>query len=150
VVSVLSGNRNFEGRVHPEVRANYLASPPLVVAYALSGTIDKDLTKEPLGKGKDGKDVFLKDIWPTSSEIEETIRTSLGEAEFKKVYSDVFLGDERWQKLETPKGELYAWDVESTYVRNPPYFEDMAKEPIAPRDIVGARCLAVLGDSITT
>jgi aconitate hydratase len=150
VVSVLSGNRNFEGRVHAEVRANYLASPPLVVAYALAGSIDVDLTKEPIGKGKDGKDVFLKDIWPTTKEVADTVHAALTEESFKKVYADVFKGDERWQKLETPKGDRYAWDGASTYVRHPPYFEGMGKDAPPIKDVVGARALAVLADSITT
>jgi aconitate hydratase len=150
VVSVLSGNRNFEGRVHPEVRANYLASPPLVVAYALAGSIDVDLTKDPIGKGKDGEDVFLKDIWPAPAEIERTIRESLTEESYRKVYAKVFEGDERWRKLETPVGELYQWEPSSTYVRHPPYFEGMPREAPPVRDINGARILAMLGDSITT
>ncbi len=150
VASVLSGNRNFEGRVHAEVRANYLASPPLVVAYALAGTVDIDIGKDPLGKGKDGKDVFLKDIWPTNAEVQKVIAASLSQEEFKKVYSDVFKGDERWQKLAVPEGDLYAWDDASTYVRNPPYFDGMGKEPPPVQDIAGARVLAKLADSITT
>jgi aconitate hydratase len=150
VVSVLSGNRNFEGRVHAEVRANYLASPPLVVAYALAGTVDIDLTKDPLGKGKDGKDVFLKDIWPSSAEIEKTIAASLSTDAFVRVYADVFKGDEHWNKLEVPAGQLFSWQESSTYVRHPPYFEDMTREVPKVTDIVGARALAMLGDSITT
>ncbi len=150
VTSVLSGNRNFEGRVHAEVRANYLASPPLVVAYALAGTVNIDLAKDPLGKGKDGKDVFLKDIWPTNAEVQKAVDAALTSESFKKVYADVFKGDERWQKLEVPTGETYAWQPKSTYVRHPPYFEGMTKDVPAVNDISGARVLAVLGDSITT
>ncbi len=150
VVSVLSGNRNFEGRVHAEVRANYLASPPLVVAYALAGTVNIDLTKDPLGKDKDGKDVFLKDIWPTSDEIEKTVGKALNEEMFSSVYADVFKGDEHWQKLAVPEGERYAWDDTSTYVRHPPYFEHMTREVPPVKDIASARVLAMLADSITT
>ena len=150
VASVLSGNRNFEGRVHPEVHANYLASPPLVVAYALAGTVNIDLQKDPIGKGKDGKDVFLKDIWPTNKQVADTVLACLTPESFKKVYADVFKGDERWQKLAVPAGDRYAWDDKSTYVRHPPYFENMTKEPGAVHDITGARVLAILGDSITT
>ncbi|HEX7603650.1 MAG TPA: aconitate hydratase AcnA [Polyangiaceae bacterium] len=150
VASVLSGNRNFEGRVHGEVRANYLASPPLVVAYALAGTVNIDLAKDPLGKGKDGKDVFLKDIWPTNEQVAKAVAAALTEESFKKVYADVFKGDERWQKIEVPTGERYTWDAASTYVQHPPYFEGMTKEPLPVTDIHSARVLAVLGDSITT
>jgi aconitate hydratase len=150
VTSVLSGNRNFEGRVHAEVRANYLASPPLVVAYALAGTVDIDLAKDPIGKGKDGKDVFLKDIWPTNAEVAKAVETGLSSESFRKVYADVFKGDERWQKLDVPTGETYTWDAKSTYVRHPPYFEGMTKDVPAVKDVTGARVLAVLGDSITT
>jgi len=150
VVSVLSGNRNFEGRVHAEVRANYLASPPLVVAYALAGTVNLDLDKDPLGKGKDGKDVFLKDIWPTTTEVEKALAASLSQESFERVYSDVFKGDERWQKLEVAEGELFAWQDASTYVQHPPYFEHMTRDVPPVADVVGARALAKLGDSITT
>ena len=150
VAAVLSGNRNFEGRVHAEVRANYLASPPLVVAYALAGTVDIDLAKDPLGKGKDGKDVFLRDIWPTNEQVAKAVAAALTEESFKKVYADVFKGDERWQNIEVPTGERYTWDAASTYVQHPPYFEGMTKEPLPVTDIHGARVLAVLGDSITT
>ena len=149
-VAVLSGNRNFEGRIHPQVRANYLASPPLVVAYALAGRMDMDLYSEPLGNDQKGNPVYLKDIWPTPEEIREEIRKSVKSEMFKKEYSDVFDGDERWKKMPTPEGELFAWDANSTYVREAPYFEGMAKTPSKPKDITGARVLALLGDSITT
>ncbi len=150
VASVLSGNRNFEGRVHPEVRANYLASPPLVVAYALAGTVNIDLSKDPIGKGSDGNDVFLKDIWPSNKEVADAVAASLTAESFKRVYSDVFKGDARWQNLAVPAGDRYAWDDASTYVRHPPYFEGMAATAGAVSDISGARVLAILGDSITT
>src|SRR5712692_2987489 len=149
-VAVLSGNRNFEGRIHPQVRANYLASPPLVVAYALAGRMDVDLYNEPLGKDQKGNPVYLKDIWPTPEEIREEIRKSVKSEMFKKEYSDVFNGDERWKQMPTPEGELFAWDADSTYVREAPYFEGMGKTPSKPKDITGARVLALLGDSITT
>jgi aconitate hydratase len=148
--AVLSGNRNFEGRIHPQVRANYLASPPLVVTYALAGRMDIDLSKEPLGDDSKGSPVYLKDIWPTPEEINEEIRRSVRSEMFKKQYSNVFEGDERWNKMPTPQGELFAWDADSTYVREAPYFEGMTKAPAMPKDITGARVLAVLGDSITT
>jgi aconitate hydratase len=148
--AVLSGNRNFEGRIHPQVRANYLASPPLVVAYALAGRMDMDLYSEPLGTDTKGAPVFLKDIWPTPEEIREEVRKSVRSEMFKKEYGEVFEGDERWKKMPTPEGELFAWDPNSTYVREAPYFEGMTKTPSAPKDIAGARVLAVLGDSITT
>ena len=149
-VAVLSGNRNFEGRVHPQIRANYLASPPLVVAYALAGRMDIDLYNEPLGNDQRGNPVYLKDIWPTPEEIREEIRKSVKSEMFKKEYGDVFNGDERWKKMPTPEGELFAWDADSTYVREAPYFDGMTKAPSAPKDITGARVLALLGDSITT
>jgi aconitate hydratase len=148
--AVLSGNRNFEGRVHAEVRANYLASPPLVVAYALAGTVDFDPFKEPLGAGSDGKPVFLKDVWPTRAEVQAAIDKCIDRAMFEKVYGAVFDGDEEWKKLSVPSGDLYAWDPKSTYVKNPPYFQGMARAAGAVTDIVGARVLLVLGDSITT
>ena len=148
--AVLSGNRNFEGRIHPQVRANYLASPPLVVAYALAGRMDIDLYNEPLGKDSSGQDVFLKDIWPAPEEVRAEIRKSVRAEMFQKEYGEVFEGDERWQKMPTPEGELFAWDPSSTYVREAPYFAGMSKTPSAPQDITGARVLAVLGDSITT
>jgi aconitate hydratase len=150
VASVLSGNRNFEGRVHSEVRANYLASPPLVVAYAIAGRVDVDLTEEPLGIGKDGKPVFLKDIWPAQQEIDDVLRKTVKSESFKRIYADVYKGPEEWETLAIPEGDLYRWDVKSTYVKHPPYFEGMTKTPGAITDIAGARALAVLGDSITT
>ncbi len=150
VGAVLSGNRNFEGRVHAEVRANYLASPPLVVAYALAGRVDIDLNKDALGNGKDGKPVYLKDIWPTRSEVDAVVHSSVRAEAFKKVYAEVFKGDVQWQKLPVPAGDIYEWDPKSTYVKHPPYFENMGQAPSPVTDIVGARCLAVLGDSITT
>ena len=148
--AVLSGNRNFEGRIHPQIRANYLASPPLVVAYALAGRMDIDLYNEPLGNDSNGNPVYLKDIWPTPDEINGEIRRSVRSEMFKQEYSNIFDGDERWKKMPTPEGELFAWDADSTYVREAPYFEGMTKTPSKPRDITGARVLAVLGDSITT
>jgi aconitate hydratase len=150
VCSVLSGNRNFEGRVHPEVRANYLASPPLVVAYALAGRIDMELDKEPLGAGKDGKPVFLHDLWPTQKEITDTVQKCVKAEMFSRVYRDVFTGDSHWQKMAVPTGDRFAWDAKSTYVKHPPYFENMPKQPSPIGDIKGARVLALLGDSITT
>ena len=150
VAAVLSGNRNFEGRVSPDVQANYLASPPLVVAHALAGTVTKDLTKEPLGTGKDGKPVYLKDIWPTSQEVQEFIEKNVTRQIFAAKYADVFKGDENWQKVQVPAGETYAWDDQSTYVRNPPYFENMPKVPAPLKNIDGARILGLFGDKITT
>ena len=150
VASVLSGNRNFEGRINSEVRANYLMSPPLVVAFALAGRIDIDLRKDPIGKSRDGKPVYLVDIWPSQQEVEEAIQTSIDSTMFRKSYGEVFAGDERWRSLAVPKGETYAWDKNSTYIRRAPYFDDMALEPAAVEDIEGARVLAVLGDSVTT
>ncbi|MCH6545053.1 MAG: aconitate hydratase AcnA [Deltaproteobacteria bacterium] len=149
-VSVISGNRNFEGRIHPRVRANYLASPPLVVAYALAGRMDVDLYKDPLGEDSKGKPVFLKDIWPAPEEIRETIQSSLQSDMFKKQYAEVFEGDKTWQELPVPEGMLFAWDANSTYVREAPYFIDLPRQPKALQDINGARTLAFLGDSITT
>jgi aconitate hydratase len=149
-VSVLSGNRNFEGRIHPLVRANYLASPPLVVAYALAGRMDFDMSSEPLGNGKDGKPVYLRDIWPSPQEIESTVRASVSTAMFKKEYGEVFNGDSRWQGLKIPTGDLYAWDPKSTYIKDPPFFENISKTPAPLADIRGARVLAMLGHSITT
>jgi aconitate hydratase len=150
VVSVLSGNRNFEGRINPDVKMNYLASPPLVVAYAIAGTMDIDLFDDPLGTGSDGQPVYLRDIWPTPTEVEQTIAAAIDPQMFTRRYADVFAGDERWQQLPTPSGSTFAWDQDSTYVRKPPYFEGMAPEPAAVTDIAGARVLAKLGDSVTT
>ncbi len=150
VASVLSGNRNFEGRINSEVRANYLMSPPLVVAFALAGRIDTDLRKDALGKGKDGQPVFLADIWPTQREVEEAVEQSVTAEMFTKSYADVFAGDERWRGLSVPKGQTYAWDKDSTYIRRAPYFDDMKIQPSQVGDIRSARVLAVLGDSVTT
>jgi aconitate hydratase len=149
-VSVLSGNRNFEGRINPDVKMNYLASPPLVVAYALAGTMDLDITTEPLGIGSDGKPVHLADIWPSAKEIDEVIAATIGAAGFSTAYQDVFAGDEQWQSLPTPEGKTFEWAAESTYVRKPPYFEGMQAEPAPVTNIAGARVLAKLGDSVTT
>jgi aconitate hydratase len=150
VCSVLSGNRNFEARIHPEVKANYLASPPLVVAYALAGRLDLDLTKEPLGLDADGKDVFLTDLWPSPEQVRDTIAEAVSEEMYRRTYADVFSGDENWAALPVPEGDLFAWDPGSTYVRLPPYFEGMSAEPGTVEDIVGARCLVMVGDSVTT
>jgi aconitate hydratase len=150
VCSVLSGNRNFEGRIHPEVRASYLASPPLVVAYALAGTIEKDLTREPLGTTPDGEPVYLWEIWPTPEEVQEVVTNSVKPELFADRYSQVFTGDERWQSLPVPEGDLYKWDPNSTYVREPSFFQDLSPEPGPITGIEGARVLARLGDSITT
>jgi aconitate hydratase len=150
VVSVLSGNRNFEGRINPDVKMNYLASPPLVVAYALAGTMDIDLANEPLGTGSDGQPVFLNDIWPSPTEIQEVIASAVAGEMFTRDYADVFAGDERWRSLPTPEGDIFTWDGDSTYVRKPPYFEGMTREPEPVADIDGARVLAKLGDSVTT
>jgi aconitate hydratase len=150
VCSVLSGNRNFEARIHPEVKANYLASPPLVVAYALVGRMDVDLTTEPVGQGSDGEDVYLRDIWPTVEEIDATVKSAVEGDMFRRTYADVFTGDERWRSLEIPEGDLYDWREESTYVRRPPYFDGMSPEPGTVEDIGGARCLVQVGDSVTT
>ena len=149
-VSVLSGNRNFEGRINPEVRANYLMSPPLVVAFALAGRIDIDLNKDPLGAGRDGKPVFLRDIWPSQREVVDTIQRSIQSSMFRKTYSEVFQGDERWRSLDVPSGETFAWDPNSTYVKHPPYFVDMPVKPPEMKDIKHARVLLKLGHSITT
>ncbi|AGM06349.1 aconitate hydratase [Amycolatopsis keratiniphila] len=149
-VSVLSGNRNFEGRINPDVKMNYLASPPLVIAYALAGTMDFDFETQPLGQDTDGNDVFLKDIWPSAKEIQETIDYAITQEMFTKDYADVFDGGERWKSLPTPEGKTFDWDAESTYVRKPPYFEGMQAEPAPVTDISGARVLAKLGDSVTT
>jgi aconitate hydratase A / 2-methylisocitrate dehydratase len=148
--SVLSGNRNFEGRVHPEVRMNFLASPPLVVAYALAGTLDLDLTSEPLGHGADGQPVYLTDLWPSDHEVQELLTRSIDSKMFQQRYASVFAGDEHWSGIKVPAGKLYTWDAKSTYVKSPPYFEGMSRTPPALSDIHGARALAVLGDSVTT
>ena len=150
VTAVLSGNRNFEGRISPEVKMNYLASPPLVVAYAIAGTMDHDFEKDSLGKDTDGKDVYLKDIWPSPQEIQSVIDSSISSEMFKKDYATVFEGDHRWKSLATPTGKIFEWDAKSTYVRRPPYFDGMPKQPTPVTDISGARVLAILGDSVTT
>jgi aconitate hydratase len=149
-VAVLSGNRNFEGRIHPLVRANYLASPPLVVAYALAGRMDMDLTTEPLGNDRAGKPVFLRDIWPSPQETEAAVRTAVTSEMFRKVYGEVFEGDAHWKSLPIPEGDLYKWDSKSTYIKLPPYFENMPKTPPALSDVRNARVLVMLGDSVTT
>jgi aconitate hydratase len=150
VVSVLSGNRNFEGRINPDVKMNYLASPPLVVAYALAGTMDIDLLSDPIGKDSDGNDVLLADLWPSPKEIQEVINDTVASSGFSSSYADVFAGDERWQSLDVPGGDAFEWQESSTYVRRPPYFDGMDREPAPIHDIVGARVLAILGDSVTT
>ena len=147
---MLSGNRNFEGRINPDVKMNYLASPPLVIAYALAGTMDFDFDTEPLGMGTDGEPVFLKDIWPAPVDVEATIQQAISQEMFTTDYADVFAGDERWQSLPTPEGNTFDWDADSTYVRKPPYFDGMQLEPSPVTDITGARVLAKLGDSVTT
>jgi aconitate hydratase len=149
VAAVLSGNRNFEGRVNPLTRANYLASPPLVVAYALAGTMDLDLETEPLGTGSDGKPVFLREVWPTGEELCKAMAAVTADR-FREEYGHVFDGDEQWKKMPSPTGDRYEWDARSTYIKRPPFFEGMAAIPAAPRDVRGARVLALLGDSITT
>ena len=150
VTAVLSGNRNFEGRISPDVKMNYLASPPLVIAYGIAGTMDFDFESDPLGRDGDGNDVFLSDIWPTQKEIDDTIASSINRQMFVDSYADVFTGDERWRNLPTPEGNTFAWDPKSTYVRKPPYFDGMPAEPTPVTDIKGARVLALLGDSVTT
>ncbi len=150
VAAVLSGNRNFEGRINPDVKMNYLASPPLVVAYALAGTMDIDFDTEPLGTDTDGNPVYLRDIWPSPEEIQEVIDSAIAAEMYQRAYSDVFAGDERWRSLPTPTGDTFSWDPNSTYVRKPPYFDGMPLEPEPVSDIVGARVLAKLGDSVTT
>ncbi|MBX9639908.1 MAG: aconitate hydratase, partial [Mycobacteriaceae bacterium] len=150
VTAVLSGNRNFEGRISPDVKMNYLASPPLVIAYAIAGTMDFDFENDPLGQDNDGNDVFLKDIWPTTQEIEETIASSINRDMFAESYADVFKGDDRWRSLPTPEGNTFEWAEDSTYVRKAPYFDGMPAEPEPVKDIKGARVLALLGDSVTT
>ena len=150
MVSVLSGNRNFEGRINPDVKMNYLASPPLVVAYAIAGTMDIDLNNDPLGFDEAGNGVFLADIWPSAQEIQAVIDSAVSSDMFIARNSDVFAGDERWQSLPTPTGDTFAWDAKSTYVRKPPYFEGMGTTPSEVQDITGARVLLKLGDSVTT
>jgi aconitate hydratase len=150
VVSVLSGNRNFEGRINPDVKMNYLASPPLVIAYALAGTMDFDFGSEPLGRDADGRPIFLRDIWPSAGEVQEAIERSITQEMFTTDYADVFAGDDRWRSLPTPEGSTFAWDPDSTYVRKPPYFDGMGAEPEAVTDVSGALVLAKLGDSVTT
>jgi len=150
VVSVLSGNRNFEGRINPDVKMNYLASPPLVVAYALAGTMDIDLTSEPLGTGPSGQPVYLSDLWPSPAEVSHIVQNAVAAEMFTRDYADVFAGDDRWRELEVPPGQTFAWDPESTYVRRPPYFDGMPAEPEPVTDVHGARVLALLGDSVTT
>ncbi len=151
VCSVLSGNRNFEGRIHPEVKMNYLASPPLCVAYALAGRMDLDLYKEPLGQSTDGEDVYLRDIWPSAADVNAAIESAIESDMFRKSYGEVFEGDENWNELEVPEGDRYAWDEDSTYVKRPPYFEGMdADAPDGFEQITGARAIARLGDSVTT
>jgi len=149
-VAVLSGNRNFEGRIHPLVRANYLASPPLVVAYALAGRMDLDITTEPLGNDTAGKPVYLKDVWPTPQEVETAVRAAVSTSQFTKEYGEIFEGDARWKSMPIPKGDTYKWDPNSTYIKMAPYFENMPKTPPSLSDIRDARVLAVLGDSVTT
>jgi aconitate hydratase len=150
VAAVLSGNRNFEGRIHPDTKLNYLASPPLVVAYALAGSLDMNITTEPLGTGSDGQPVYLRDIWPTEKEIADVVGQAIQSQMFSTSYDDVFAGDDRWNTLQIPEGKIFEWDDASTYVRKPPYFEGMAAEPAPITDIVDARVLLMLGDSVTT
>jgi aconitate hydratase len=150
VVSVLSGNRNFEGRINPDVKMNYLASPPLVIAYALAGTMDIALDSDPLGQDAEGNDVYLRDLWPSPAEVDRVIAESVTKEMFSNDYADVFAGDDRWRSLPTPTGDTFEWADDSTYVRKPPYFEGMQREPSPVRDITGARVLAKLGDSVTT
>jgi aconitate hydratase len=150
VAGVLSGNRNFEGRINPQVKMNYLASPPLVVAYALAGEMDKDLTTEPLGLDRNGAPVYLKDIWPTPDEVKQAIAVAVKPAHFKKAYGEVFDGDKNWQSLKVPKGRTYNWEDDSTYVRKPPFFDELSKQPAPIMEITGARVLVMLGDSVTT
>ena len=150
VCSVLSGNRNFEGRIHPECKMNFLTSPPLVIAYALAGTMHADLLREPLGSGSDGRPVYLRDIWPSTQQIKQVIDTCVHADMFTTGYSDVFSGDDNWRGLDVPSGDMFTWQSTSTYVRNPPYFDGMSREPDPVTDITGARVLAKLGDSVTT
>jgi aconitate hydratase len=150
VAAVLSGNRNFEGRIHPQVRASYLASPPLVVAYALAGTVDIDLQTEPIGRDRDGKPVFLREIWPSSDEIKQTIASAIDTGIFKETYDHIFDGEERWAALQVPTGAVYEWDDASTYLREPPFVQGIPDEPRSITDITGARVLVMVGDSVTT
>src|SRR5439155_9025996 len=150
VCAVLSGNRNFEARIHPEVKANYLASPPLVVAYALAGRMDVDLLSEPLGHDGDGNSVYLHDLWPSPEEVQEVVTSTIRSEMYRRTYADVYTGDEQWRALETPGGEVYDWEESSTYIRRPPYFDGMSREPEPVEDVSGARCLVVAGDSVTT
>jgi aconitate hydratase len=150
VAAVLSGNRNFEGRINPDVKMNYLASPPLVVAYALAGSMDFDFESQPLGVDKEASDVYLRDIWPSQKDVSDTIASAINQEMFVTNYADVFKGDERWRNLPTPSGNTFEWDADSTYVRKPPYFDGMPAEPEPVGDITGARVLALLGDSVTT
>ncbi|MDX6265852.1 MAG: aconitate hydratase, partial [Frankiales bacterium] len=150
VVSVLSGNRNFEGRINPDIKMNYLASPPLVVAYALAGTMDMNITAEPLGQDQDGNDVYLRDIWPTPADVAKVVGEAITENMYADSYADVFAGDDRWRAIPVPAGDAFTWDPASTYVRKAPYFDGMEREPEPLTDITGARVLAVLGDSVTT
>jgi len=150
VCGVLSGNRNFEGRISPFAKANYLASPPLVVAYAIAGSMKVDLYKDPIGQDKDGSDVFLKDIWPSNAEISETVKACLTPQMFKERYADVFTGPQEWQQVSVPTEKTYSWVPDSTYIRNPPFFTDMNREPEKTEDVQGAYCMVLLGDSVTT
>jgi aconitate hydratase len=150
VVSVLSGNRNFEGRINADVKMNYLASPPLCVAYAIAGTMDVDIVNEPLGEDADGNPVYLRDIWPDEHEVAQTVEDAIQSDMFRKSYGEVFAGDERWNSLDVPTGERFEWDERSTYVRQPPFFQEMPAQPSAVQDVSGARVLALLGDSVTT
>jgi aconitate hydratase A / 2-methylisocitrate dehydratase len=150
VVAVLSGNRNFESRIHPLVKASYLGSPPLVVAYALAGTVHIDLTKDPIGRTRDGKPVMLSELWPSQDEVNEVVQRCVQQEMFKREYSKIFEGDEHWKKMEAPTGPIFQWDEKSTYVKEPPYFDDFSPKPAPQTDIEAARVLAVLGDSVTT
>jgi len=150
VAAVLSGNRNFEGRIHSQVRASYLASPPLVVAYALAGTVNRDLNQEPLGRDPNGEAVYLRDVWPSTEEVRAAVAAAVGPDQFKREYAHVFEGDQRWESLPVPEGALYEWDPSSTYVQEPCYLKEMPRFPAPVDDIVGARVLAILGDSVTT
>jgi aconitate hydratase len=150
VVAVLSGNRNFEGRIHPLVRASYLASPPLCVAYAIAGHVETDLTREPIGTGPDGSPVYLRDLWPSAEEVQAAVADAISPEQFKREYGRIFAGDEHWNSLPSPTGPMFAWDAASTYVREPPFFEGLGPEPSKPEDVIDARVLVKVGDSITT